>query len=75
VNWLKCIDISALLIQLIAAIIMFLNSPNNTETNAAFFDDYDEVRPIENKRNKRLKSGFLLLLIGITISLLSTLIK
>jgi len=74
-NWLKCIDVLALLIQLAGAVLMYLNSPNNTETNASFFDDYDDVKPVEDQKNKRLKNGFLLLVIGILISLVSIIIK
>ena len=74
-NWFKCLDILALLIQSVAAIVMYLNSPNNTENGSYLFDDYEYFRQIENKKNGRLKLGFLLLLIGIGLSLISTLIK
>ncbi len=39
------------------------------------FDDYEHFRQIGIQRNKRLRFGFLLLVIGIAISLVSTMIK
>jgi len=75
IDYFKCLDILALLVQLVGAFIMYKNSPNNTETNASFFDDYDQVKPIEEKKNENLKRGFLLLVIGILIALISTILK
>jgi hypothetical protein len=75
-DYFKCLDILALVIQLSGAIMMFLNSPNNTSSIDPLLDDYEEeAQPIEDKKNKRLKQGFLLLLIGILITLISTVIK
>jgi hypothetical protein len=74
-NWFKCLDVLALLIQSIAAIIMYLNSPDNIEKGDYLFDDYEYFRLLDIKKNKRLKFGFLLLLIGIAIALISTAIK
>jgi hypothetical protein len=75
-NCLKYVDVAALLIQLLATILMYLNSPDNTAKGFHMFGEDDEkFRRIDNKRNKRLRFGFLLLLIGIAISLISTIIK
>ncbi|MBW4890955.1 hypothetical protein KXQ82_14605 [Mucilaginibacter sp. HMF5004] len=74
-NWYKFIDVLALFIQLFGASLMYLNSPNNTEKGDYLFDEYDQIKVIEDQKNRRLKSGFLLLVFGIVVSLISTILK
>lgn len=74
-SWFKTIDSIALAVQFAGAIIMFLNSPDNTRRGDPTFDSYEQLRQIDIKKNKMLRVGFLLLSVGITIALVSTLLK
>jgi hypothetical protein len=67
------LDILALIIQFIGAIIMYQNSPINKLTGAMFGGNYNEDIP--RQKNRRLRFGFLLLASGILISLVSLLLK
>jgi len=67
------LDIVSLLIQLGAAVVMFKNSPINTITGTQLGGNYDKSIP--DLKNKRLKNGFRLLAIGISISVISLLLK
>ena len=74
-NWLKCVDIIALLIQLIAATIMYLNSPVNRHIVLYTREENEKFIKNNNLKNKRLKQGFLLLVIGLAISLITTILN
>jgi len=69
----KIIDIIALVIQFIGALLMYLNSPINRITGTQFGGNYDNTKP--NLKNKILKIGFLVLSIGILFSIISLLLK
>lgn len=67
------IDLIALIIQIIATIQMFFNSPIN-KPNATFsFPSVDFETP--KRRNKRLRLGFLFLCIGFILQMISLIIK
>jgi hypothetical protein len=72
-TFLKLLDIVALLIQFAGALLMYLNSPVNRITGNTHGGNFDHTIP--NRKNKKLKFGFLLLSLGIILSLLSLLIK
>lgn len=68
------LDILALIIQIIATILMFLNSPSNKpEGNFIYSDDPDYLLP--KRKNKWLKKGFLILCIGFMLQLISLFTK
>ena len=69
----KLLDIVALVIQFLGAFIMYKNSPINRITGTMFGGDYDQSIP--NRKNKLLKTGFLLLSIGVLLSLISLILK
>jgi hypothetical protein len=66
-------DALALIIQFIGAIVMYNNSPINRTTGTTHGGVYNPA-PV-NKKNRNLRNGFLLLSIGIILSLISLLIK
>ena len=68
-----CIDITALVIQIIATILMFSNSPFNKPSGAFMPKKIDFEIP--NKRNKRLNFGFKLLCIGFVLQMISLMTK
>jgi hypothetical protein len=68
-----CIDLIALVVQIIATFFMFLNSPINIPSGAFMGNDVDYSTP--NKQNKRLKFGFKLLCIGFVLQMFSLIMK
>jgi hypothetical protein len=70
---INILDILALVIQLTGSIIMFRNSPINRVTGTQLGGDYDKELP--KLKNYKLKVGFLLLAVGIFISIVSLLLK
>lgn len=67
------IDLIALIIQIIATVFMFFNSPINKPSIAFSYPSVDMKTP--QKRNQRLRLGFLLLCIGFILQLSSLIIK
>ena len=75
-NWklaTDILDILSLLVQFLGAIIMYLNSPINRITGNTHGGNYDQSIP--KKKNQNLKNGFLLLSVGIILSIVSLLLK
>jgi len=68
------LDLTALIIQIIGTIIMFLNAPKN-EPKGAFIGTSNPDYKTPQKRERRTKYGFLLLAIGFAIQLASLIIK
>jgi len=56
----------------VGAIMMYCNSPNNTNQGDSTFEDANRFIKINNYKNKKLRFGFLLLAIGLIISLIAT---
>jgi hypothetical protein len=67
------IDLLALSIQIIAAVLMFLNSPVNRPNGSFLVNNIDFETP--QKRNYRLRLGFMLLCIGFILQMGSLIIK
>jgi hypothetical protein len=67
------IDLIALVVQIIATVFMFLNSPMNIPSGAFLVDKVDYSTP--NKQNKRLKLGFKLLCVGFVLQMFSLIMK
>lgn len=70
----KTLDISALIVQLIGGGLMYYYSPENTAKLPTMLSAEFDVTTYKT-RNKRLKTGFLILSFGILISLVSLIIK
>ena len=67
------VDLIALLIQIVASILMFLNSPMNKPQGSFMVNKVDVATPL--KRNNKLRFGFLLLCIGFVLQMASLLMK
>lgn len=70
----KILDILALIIQFSGALIMYMNSPENSITTAREFGDTVYERAVKNK-NWWLNKGFLILSIGIFVAILSLVLR
>lgn len=68
------LDLLALIIQIMATIIMFFNSPSNKpEGSFIYSGNPDFTTP--KRKNRWLKNGFLILCLGFILQLISLIIK
>lgn len=67
------LDLIALLIQITASVIVYLNSPVNKPMGLFMSNNVDMKTP--ELRNRKLRFGFLLLCVGFCIQLLSSITK
>ena len=72
-GFLKFLDVLALIVQFTGAYIMFQNSPQNKISQTQMGGPNDREK--QGRRNKWLRYGFLILSIGISISLAVLIIK
>lgn len=71
--FLKFLDVLALIVQFTGACIMYQNSPQNKVSQTQLGGPNDKDK--QGRRNKWLRYGFLILSIGISISLAVLIIK
>ena len=69
----KILDVVSLITQFVGGLVMYKNSPINRPTGITHGGNYNS-EPFK-KRNIRLGAGFLILTIGIFLSIISLLIK
>jgi len=74
-HWIKILNVAAILIQFSGAVLMYMNSPDNTQKGFPGFGDADRGIKISNNKNRKLKYGFLLLVLGLFISLLTAILN
>lgn len=71
---INILDVLALLVQLIGSGFIYYNSPENIPVGSPIgFGETDFKTP--KKRNKALKTGFLILSIGFVIAIVSLVLK
>jgi len=70
---IKFLDIIALITQFIGALVMYMNSPINKITQTQLGGSANTTIP--NFRNKWLRNGFLILSIGLLMSIILLVIK
>jgi hypothetical protein len=71
--FLKVLDLIALLIQLVGAIVMYYNSPQNRATGTQSGGDYNNEKAA--MKNRMLSWGFLLLAVGIALSIILLIVR
>jgi hypothetical protein len=71
-NWIKILNIISILIQFSGAFLMYINSPVNQNIALYTREENQKFIKTNNDKNRKLKYGFLLLVIGLFISLITT---
>jgi len=72
---IKIVEIVALIIQFIGVVMMYRNSKLHDASWDPTMDDAFMFQTKSRSKNKRLRAGFLVLAIGISLSFLSLFLK
>ena len=74
-NLIKILNLIAVFIQFFGALLMYLNSPINQHIVLYTREENQKLIKRNHIKNKRLKQGFLLLTVGLLISVVATILS